>query len=293
MADTGSSSGPLRALAELGGSGIAYLEVFGPHPASADDSIAAYQARLADLARYESPRVRLGVSPHAPYSVSGPLYRAAGRLARAQGRPLAVHLAESPAESELLLSGRGPFADMWRSRGIPCPPGPPVSPVEWLDTNEVLGPETLCIHLVQAGPRDIETLRRRGAAVAHCPRSNRRHGHGSAPLAALLQAGLRVGVGTDSAVSVFPPDLMAEARAAAALAGLAPERGLHLATLGAAAALGLDREIGSLEPGKYADVVAIRVPDETDAANVAKAILQSKPADIMTTCVGGRPVFSR
>lgn len=292
VADTGSSAGPLRALAELGGSGIAYLEVFGPDPRAADANIAAYQARLRELAPFESLRVRLGVSPHAPYSVSGPLYRAAAKLARSQSRPIAVHVAESQAESDL-LAGRGAFADMWRSRGIPCPEAPGCSPVGWLEANQVLGPDTLCIHVIRSGGEDIARLKRHGCSIAHCPRSNIRHGHGSAPLAEFLAAGLRVGVGTDSAVSVAPPDLLAEARAAMALANLSAEQALGLATMDSARALGLESEIGSLEPGKWADAVVIRVPEATRQENLARAILESRPTDVLATFVAGRRVHSQ
>lgn len=293
VADTGSSAGPLRALAELGGSGIAYLEVFGPDPAVATASLTAYRARLRELAPLESGRVKLGVSPHAPYSVSGPLYRAAARLARSQSRPIAVHIAESAAESDLLAGGQGAFAAMWRSRGIPCPEPPGCSPVGWLDANEVLGPDTLCIHVVRAGRDDVARLQRHDCAIAHCPRSNSRHGHGSAPLAEFLAAGLRVGVGTDSAASVAPPDLLAEARAAMGLAKLSPEQALGLATIDAARALGLDGEIGTLEPGKWADALVLRLPDATRPENLSRAVLDSGPADVLATFVAGRPVFSR
>ena len=291
VADTGSSAGPLRALAESGGSGIAYLEVFGPHPDAAPANIAAFEARLRELAPLESARVRLGVSPHAPYSVSGPLYRAAARLARKQNRPLAVHVAESSAESALLEQATGPFAELWRSRSIPLPSLPGRSPLAWLESHEVLGPDTLCIHVVHAAPEDIARLARHQCGIAHCPRSNRRHAHGDAPLRALREAGLHVGVGTDSVASVCPPDLLAEARAAARLAGLTATEALHLATLGAAEALGLGSEVGSLEIGKWADLALIRIPDGTASDRVPDAILASGPDAVLATFVGGRAVY--
>ena len=291
VADTGSSAGPLRALADLGGSGIAYLEVFGPHPDAAAANSAAFERRLRELSSYESPRIRLGVSPHAPYSVSGPLYRATAQLARNQQRPIAVHIAESPAESDLLERATGPFAELWRSRDIVLPSLPGRSPLAWLETHDVLGPDTLCIHAVRADASDIARLGRHQCGIAHCPRSNRRHGHGDAPLGAFRKAGLRVGLGTDSAASVYPADLLAEARAAAQLAGLLAPEAIRLATLGGAEAVGLGREVGSLEPGKWADLVLIRVPEGIAAANVPDAILASGPDAVLATFIGGRAVF--
>lgn len=288
VADTGDTGAVARALSELGGSGIAYQEVFGPHPDQVDASMAGLRAQIAALAPLASPRVRLGVSPHAPYSVSAPLYAAASAWARLERLPLAVHLAESEDES-LLLGGSGGFAEMWRRRGIPlletgC------SPVEWLARHGVLGRETLCIHVVRAGAGDVATLARTGAAVAHCPRSNLRHGHGTAPLGALLDAGIRVGVGTDSVASVAPLDLLAEARAAAALASLGARAALALCTTRAAAALGLDGQVGALHPGCWGDCALIEVGG-TDAPEAAA--LASGPAQVLATYVGGRRVFAR
>ncbi len=292
VADTGDSGAALRALAELGGSGVAYHEVFGPDPAQAAESLAGLRRAVAELRPLESARVRLGVSPHAPYSVSGPLYAAVAGLAAEEGLPLAVHVAESAAESALLAHGGGGFGAAWARRGI-APPANGVTPVEWLERHGVLGPRTLCIHAVRVGEEDVARLRRAGAAVAHCPVSNHRHGHGAAPLAALLAAGLRVGVGTDSEVSVGATDLLAEARAARALAGLDARAALALATAGAAAAIGMAGEVGELAGGAWADLLAVAVPPGASAAAVEEAVLAGGPADVVGTWLGGRPVYRR
>jgi 5-methylthioadenosine/S-adenosylhomocysteine deaminase len=288
MADTGDSGAVIEALAELGGSGIVYQEVFGPHPAQVDESLAGLRAAVGRLARYAGARVRLGVSPHAPYTVSGPLYAAVAAYAGSENLPLAVHLAESRAESELLRRGRGTFAEAWTRRGIPHPPGGH-TPVEWLEAHGVLGERTLCIHVVQASAADLDRLARHRVAVAHCPLSNRAHGHGDAPLAAMLARGLRVGVGTDSVLSVGALDLLAEARAARALAGLDAAAALALCTVGAAAALDWSEEIGSLEPGRWGDCVILR-PSPSGRAPEERA-LGCAPDDVVATYLGGRAVY--
>ncbi len=116
-----------------------------------------------------------------------------------------------------------------------------------------------------------------GAAIAHCPRSNRAHGHGAAPLPALRAAGLRVGVGTDSVVSVGDVDLLAETRAA----GLIGEDALRMLTLEGARALGLENEIGSLQVGKQGDMAVLPF-------TVAYRSLQSIRA--LLTVIAGRIV---
>ncbi|PYP78373.1 MAG: hypothetical protein DMD25_07275 [Gemmatimonadetes bacterium] len=251
VADTGSTGAPLEALARLGGRGIYYQEVFGPDPAQCAASMAELERALARLSPLASSPLSLGVSPHAPYTVSEPLYRAVADLARRERWPLAMHLAESRAETELVRDGSGAFADALRARGFAVR-AQHCSPVQYLLRLGVLQRATgwLCIHGVQVDGPDIDVLRDAGVAVAHCPRSNRVHGHGTAPLAAFRRAGLPVGLGTDSVVSVGDSSLLAEATAAA----LDGEDALRMLTIEGARALGLEREIGSLEVGKQGDL---------------------------------------
>jgi 5-methylthioadenosine/S-adenosylhomocysteine deaminase len=291
VADTGDTGSVVRAMAEMGASGIAYQEVFGPHPAQAAESLAELRTRVDEAGRFAVGRVRLGVSPHAPYTVSGPLYSAVSEWAARDRLPVAVHLAESLAESELLERGAGRFAEAWGRRGIPLPEPPGRSPVEWLDRHGVLGEETLCIHVVRAGPEDLGRLARRGCAIAHCPLSNAAHGHGAAPLAGFLSHGLRVGLGTDSVLSVSRLDLLAEARAARALADIDADAALALCTLGGAQALGLEREIGSLEVGKWGDCVVLGPPVAAAAASPAGRVLESGREAVIATFLGGRAVY--
>jgi 5-methylthioadenosine/S-adenosylhomocysteine deaminase len=289
VADTGDTGSVIRAMAETGASGIAYQEVFGPHPAQAAESLAGLRERLDASGRFAVGRVRLGVSPHAPYTVSGPLYSAVSEWAAREGLPVAVHLAESPAETELLERGSGRFAETWSRRGIPLPEPSGRSPVEWLDRHGVLGEATLCIHVVQAASKDLGRLARNGCAIAHCPLSNAAHGHGTAPLEEFLSHGLRVGLGTDSVLSVSRLDLFAEARAARALADLDADAALALCTLGGAEALGLDDEIGSLDVGKWGDCVVLKGP--AAASSPAEGALKSGREGVIATFLGGRDVY--
>lgn len=290
VADCGATGAVLQALSELGGSGIAYHEIFGPDPAQADVALEGWAQRLAELRRFETPRARLGASPHAPYTVSGPLYRLATAHARKEKLPIAVHVAESLLEDRYVRNAEGGFADGQRTRGLK-PEGRGVSPVAWLEAHGVFGPDCVAIHCCTVDGDDIEVLARRGASVAHCPRSNRRHHRLAAPLAQLLGAGLRVGVGTDSVASVSPLDLLAEAREARTLASLDAQEALALGTLGAARAIGLGHEIGSLTTGKWGDVVAVQIAAVEDATALFEAVLATGPADVRATWVGGREVY--
>ncbi len=278
VADTGSTGASLEALARLGGRGIYYQEVFGPDPTKCAASMEELRRALDRLRPLASSPLRLGVSPHAPYTVSEPLYRAVADLARREGWPVAVHLAESLAETELVRDGAGSFAEALRARGFPVTPRG-CSPVEYLVQLGVVqrGTACLCIHCVQVDQRDVELLCHAGASIAHCPRSNRAHGHGTAPLAAFRRAGLRVGLGTDSVVSVGDSSLWAEAAAA----GLEGADALRMLTLEGARALGLEGEIGSLDVGKAGDLAVF------PSAALSRPL---PPSAALLTVVAGRVV---
>jgi 5-methylthioadenosine/S-adenosylhomocysteine deaminase len=290
VADTGDTGSVAWALAELGGRGVVYQEVFGPDPAQAGDSFAGLRRAVDGLRRDVPASVTIGVSPHAPYTVSAALYRMVAEYARSEQLPLAVHIAESRAEHALVSQGAGPFADLWARRQIPALVVAR-SPIAYLDRAGLLGPNVLAIHAVQADAEDVALLRARGVAVAACPRSNARHGHGAPPLAAFLDAGIPVGVGTDSVASVADLDLLADARAARELAQLTSEQALRLVTLDAARAIGLAREVGSLETGKWADLCVLRLGAQP-RGDIARQILSVAAANVARTYVAGRLVYS-
>ena len=276
VADTGSTGAAAAALHALGGRGVVYQEVFGPDPRACEASLAELAASVERLRPLASDRLRLGVSPHAPYTVSAPLYRAVADFALRERVPLAVHLAESPQETQLVRDGAGPFADALRARGIAVDPRAD-SPVRYLVQLGVLASgNCLCIHCVQVDRVDVDLLKTAGAAIAHCPRSNRAHGHGAAPLAVFRAAGIPVGLGTDSVVSTGDVSLWGDAVAA----GLKGEDALRMLTLEGARALGWDSEIGSLDVGKQADLAVF---DRLTAASL------DRPTALLTV-VAGRPV---
>jgi cytosine/adenosine deaminase-related metal-dependent hydrolase len=262
-ADTCESGVVHQALREMGARGLMYLEVFGPQPAQARDSLQALGTRIASLRPADTTLVRTGISPHAPYSVSDALFTGAATMAVNENLPIAIHAAESEAEHRLVTEAQGDFADGLRARSIEVSPRGQ-STIELLDRLGVLESRPLLIHCVRATPDDIRRIADNQCAIAHCPASNAKLGHGVADLAGFLEAGVRVGVGSDSVASNNRMDILDETRLAL-LFGRAVGRkwnsfpaslGLELATLRGAAALGLDSEIGSLDVGKSADLAA-------------------------------------
>jgi len=263
FADTGDTPAAFDALRELGARGIAYREVFGPDAAQAGESLAGLRAKVEAMRARETPLVRVGVSPHAPYSVSDALFEAVASYAAAEGLPMAVHIAESEDESLLVERGVGPFADFLRGRGIDVEPRAR-SPITLLERCGVLAVRPLLIHAVRADAPDIAAMARHRCGVAHCPASNAKLAHGIAPLAEMLDAGIDVGLGSDSMASNNRMDILGEGRLAALQQrartrradALPAARILELATIGGARALGMGGQVGTLEAGHQADLAA-------------------------------------
>ena len=262
-ADTNDSSAPYHAMLEMGVRGISYQEVFGPHPDQCANSLGELTQKVEALRELGTPLVRLGVSPHAPYSVSDALFSATAEYARDHRLPMAVHIAESEDETQFVTAARGAWADGHRSRGIPVVIRAE-SPIRLLEKTRVLDAKPLLIHCVRTDATDVAAIKLHDCAVAHCPASNAKLGHGVAPLLDMLDAGVRVGLGSDSVASNNAMDLLSEARLASLMQRASAKRhdvvtatdALRLATLGGARALGIDGEVGSLDVGKSADLAA-------------------------------------
>lgn len=272
------------AAAELGLRAIVYLEVFAGEPAAAESQFETTRARAP-----ETDLVRIGISPHAPYTCSVEVYAWCLSL----GIPVGTHLAENASENEWLEHGTGPMAA--NSAIFVAPSGQrAVATLE-----DVLCPELLCAHCVEVDTAEIALLHEHDVPVAHCPRSNALLGCGAAPLAELLAAGLRVGLGTDSPASTPSFDIFEELRAAVYIArarerrpdALTADAAIRLATIDAARALGLEATLGSLTPGKKADLTAVSLaespyhPIEDPAAAV---VFGGSPDRVLETIVNGQ-----
>ncbi len=292
VADASFTGAGALACAEVGLRAIVYLEVFG-EPGDFAEQWAGKRARVEGAL---SDRVRVGVSPHAPYSASADLYAACLGL----GLPVATHLAESEAEQEWLRAGTG----AWEAFPARLPPHPGDTGIRLLARRGLLDPSLVAAHCVKVDEEEIELLARADVAVVHCPRSNAFLGCGTAPLADLLRAGIRVGLGTDSPASTPSFDMFDEMRAAIAAAraragradALAAADALELATLGSARALGLADEIGSLAPGKRADLTVVSLAGSVylpweDAA--AAVVFGGSPERVLRTLVDGEARYRK
>jgi len=231
--------------------GIVAVDFPTPYAPDAAMALSRGLATRADFAG--EPLVQFALAPHAPYTVSDALFRQVAAVAEREGLPVHCHVHETAGEVSDALAAGGE------------------RPLARLERLGVLGPNFIAVHAVHLDAADTQLLARRGVQVAHCPTSNLKLASGFAPMAALVQAGVNVGLGTDSAASNNRLDLFAELRLAALLAKAVAsdaavwpaQAALRAATLGGAAALGLGAETGSLLPGKSADFIAVDLSGPT------------------------------
>jgi 5-methylthioadenosine/S-adenosylhomocysteine deaminase len=217
---------------------------------------------------FDSDRVTVGIAPHAPYSCHPELFKRVAEYA-ADGTMVAIHLAGSVEEYEFVKYGSSMLAtDVRQTYDAQAPAWLPtgVSPVRYvLQWGLFDVPNIMAVHCTQVGDDDIAVLADKDVSIAHCPRCEAKLAMGVAPLEKFLHAGIRVGLGTDSPAASNSMDVFEEMRVGLLVqrATLGEDRFMSarqfvkMATLDAARVLGLDERLGSLEPGKQADIIAV------------------------------------
>jgi cytosine/adenosine deaminase-related metal-dependent hydrolase len=253
-----------------------FHELIGFAPRDPDAVVNAARERFAGLTPVEW--LRLAVAAHAPYSVAPALLRA---IAAAQpGGPFSIHLGESAQEIEFLRSATGEWRDLLELVGAWNPDwaAPACGPVEYLDRLGLVNDRLIAVHGVQFGDEDLARLSRADATIVTCPRSNRWTGAGVPPIARFYASGAHVAVGTDSLASVEDLDLFAELAEIRRLApSVPPAQLLESATLKGAEALGFAADLGSIEPGKRAELLAVRL--SADVQDVEEYLLSGIPPE--------------
>lgn len=291
----------VSALKEVGLRGIVFQETeFSPDNRTADDDFRNLGEKFERLKAEETELVSVGLSPHSPYTVGSRLFELIAQYAIINRVPLSIHAAESVEEVDLLTKGDGFFSDIYDRFDVEWQ-SPHCTPIEYLERLGVLSTKPLLAHCVVVSDGDIARIASNGAKIVHCPKSNAKFGHGWAPFEKFLDAGITVGLGSDSVASNNVCDLLEESRFAAFAARNRPDRkrfitakeALKAATLGGAQALGLDHLIGTLEPGKQADIAVVSLdhPAQQPINDVEAAIVFSSNArDVVMTLVNGERV---
>lgn len=289
----------MTALCDVGLRGVVFQESFGPEPRLAQENFEKLTTKIAGLRERETSLVKVGVSPHAPYTVCSQQLQMISKFALDQKLPLMMHAAETEMEVLFLREGRGPFAEGLRSRGIEWR-APGVSPIQYLYDAGVLETMPLLAHCIRVDEADLETIKQTETRVAHCPKSNAKLGHGVAPFAKMVAKGIQVGLGSDSVASNNTCDLLEEARFALLLARsggsyyLNSDDILRAATSGGAHSLGLAGQVGELKEGLQADFAVVSLDGAHQIPTYGPAetlIFASSGRDVTMTVVAGREVY--
>ncbi|MFH1563343.1 MAG: amidohydrolase family protein [Nitrospirota bacterium] len=213
--------------------------------------------------------IDFGLAPHAPYSVNPQLFIKIDKLAKTYNLPMSIHIAEAKEELELLMKGEGEcvsllkelgvWEDNWiqRIRWIP----PKLTPVKYLDSLGILNSNLIGVHLNYITNEEIEILKEKRVGVVHCPKSHKFFQREDFPIQKLIDKGILVALGTDSLASNDSLSMLEEMKEIKRRYNLSGEGILKLATINGAKALDLDDRIGSLQPGKKADIIGIKLPD--------------------------------
>jgi cytosine/adenosine deaminase-related metal-dependent hydrolase len=248
---------------------------------------------LIAAARSPAPAsdIIVGLSPHAPYTVEPEVLSQCGQAARADGLPLCMHAAETGDEAAFTAHGSGRLREhlerlkVWDDR-VPIAG---TRPIELLARCGLLGPKTLLAHANYVDADDIARLAQSGTSVAYCPRTHAAFEHPPHPVAALLSAGVNVCLGTDSLASNPSLSILDEVRFLhAGRPEITPEMLLRMATGNGARALGLADQIGNLQEGRRADLVAI--PLQCNAPRTAVEDVLAGDAEPTHVILGGRSV---
>lgn len=313
VADITKSGNSVAAAKAAGLAGVVYREVstmdktlVGERMESAAADIEAWKSSVGDAP------IEIGIAPHSPYTCHPSLLQATADLAAARDLPVAIHLAGSRDEYDFVRYGSSPLAQDFREESgwrdfAWMPTG--VSPVRYvLQWGLLQLPRVLAVHCVQVDDADITALADNNVSIAHCPRCNAKLGMGIAPLTKFFERGLTVGLGTDSPASNNTMDPFDEMRI-----GLLIQRSVsneedfaryftartlvRLGTIWGARALGLEDEIGSLEAGKRADIIAVDLsssPHMVPTGDPYSALVHTaNQKDVLMTMIGGRVLFDR
>lgn len=262
--------------------GLILVDAPTPYAADPDDYL---QKGLALRDHWsDHPLVSFCMAPHAPYTVSDRSLEKVALYAEKLDLPIHIHLHETEAEIQHSIETYG------------------VRPLARLKALGLLTPNLIAVHAIHLNAEEITWLAKQGCHVAHCPSSNLKLASGFAPIGKLLAAGVNVGIGTDGAASNNRLDLLDEMRLTALLgkavsndpAAIPAHQALHMATLAGAQALGLAANIGSLEVGKYADIVAV---DLSQAATqpcydpISQLVYSAGSDQVSHVWIGGKAVL--
>ena len=306
VADVSSNGSALKSALKLGLRSVIYREVGAMDKTRIEHAMNAVDAEISAW-RDEAAGslVSIGIAPAHLFDCHPEVMRRVSAYATRENIPVAMHLAGSREEEAFVKHGSSLFSVNRAKRGfVEVPPWLPtgVSPVKYAQNWDAFeSPNVMVIHGVHVDDDDIKIMKKHDVSVAACPRSNAQLGMGLPPLNEYLRAGIRIGFGTDSPAATDSSDLLTETRLGMLLTRatstefLSSDKALEMATLGAARALRMDDEIGSLDVGKRADIIAVDLSKTRQAPTdfPASAVVHGcHGSDVIMTMVDGKILYA-
>ncbi len=311
VADFTSTGASFEAAQDVGLRGKFYRSVGATSKSQVDTAI---EEAVADIERWrseaDSDRMQIGIAPKALHACHPTIFSKVNEVAEKLDLPVAMHVAGSYEEYSYIMRGSTPLSvrgietggDALTDRPMWLPTG--VTPVNYaLNWNAFNSHDVLAAHCVHVDDNDIAKLKEHDVAISVNTRCNAQLGMGLAPLPTFLKSGIRVGLGTDSPAATDSSDMFIEMRLGMLIhrsvdrdVFLTAKTMLELATIGGARALRMEDEIGTLEPGKRADITVVDLSGsrQTPLVDPVTAVVEGgAAADVMFTMVGGKPVYER
>ena len=282
---------------KMGVRGTAFYELIGFKEEDAGRIFSSFMKKIMIFKKNPSgleSTAGIGVSPHSPYSVSPKLFRLSCGIAKKFNFPVSIHLAETAEEVRFLKNGDGPLNKLLLELGSFDrgwkPPG--LSPLKYLHSLNLLSLRTSVVHFNFFDEEDLKIAKKSNIKIIYCPKSNNGwFGRKSSPVTACLENSIQLSIGTDSLASNDSLNMFDEMRMFKSLYPLLPaERILEIATAGGACCLGLENRIGSLQPGRFADFIAVKIPKGINSKNLAEyAVREAK--EVAVSVINGRIVY--
>lgn len=311
VADFTSTGASCEAVDDLGLRSVIYRSVGATEKSKVDDAVGAAVSDIdAWMERSDLNRMRVGIAPKALHACHPTVFKKVNKIAAEKHLPVAMHVAGSYEEYKYIRSGTMPLsvrgisndADSLTDRPMWLPTGS--TPVNYaLNWDAFRSEDVLAVHCVHVDDDDIAKLKQYDVAIAVCTRCNAQLGMGLAPLHDFLQAGIRVGLGTDSPAATDTSDMFTEMRlgmlihrAVSRDEFISAETMLELATIGGARVLRMEEEIGSLEPGKRADIIVVDLSGsrQTPLVDPVTAVVTgAAAADVIFTMIEGKTLYER
>lgn len=284
---------------------VVFYGIEGQGDRQAKDQFERAKDNLAEFCHYENNKTTAGLSPLSIYSVGPHLFELSVEYAKEKDMLVAVHVAGSQEEYQFVKYGSGRLANDYRvlmgwEKSSWQPTG--VSPIRYLYDLGLLEARTVAIHSSHIDSKDLDIIEDNDIHVVSCPRYSAKLGGGLAPLSKFIERNIWFGFGTESMAAIGNMDmfdemlvgLLLERNSAKTIKGLRADLFIKAATYGAAKVLGLDKEVGSLEPGKYADIIAVDMSESHQLASgnpLTAIVYNSNETDVIFTMVNGKILF--